>query len=136
MEAFLILEDEDTDEVIAITQKDIREVQNAKAAIAAGVKVLIEEKGLKISDVKKVYLAGGFGSYVDVKNATKIGLIPACLEEVVTSIGNAAGAGAALCAISGELFKKTIELSDSVEYVELSSNASFSNHFMEEMIFE
>ena len=136
MEAFIIQENFDTGEVIAITQKDIREVQNAKAAIAAGIKVLIEEKGLKESDVKKVYLAGGFGNYVDVKNATKIGLIPGSLEDVVVSIGNAAGAGAVLCAISGELFSKSIELSDGIDYIELSSKASFTNHFMEEMIFE
>jgi len=135
-EAFLIFGNKESDELIAVTQKDIREVQNAKAAIAAGMKVLISEKGLKTDDIKTVYLAGGFGSFVNVRSAATIGLIPRTLEDEVVSVGNAAGAGAVLCAISCELYKKSIELADSVEYVELSSNPKFTGHFMEEMIFE
>jgi uncharacterized 2Fe-2S/4Fe-4S cluster protein (DUF4445 family) len=136
MEAFVIYSDEESGELIAVTQKDIREVQNAKAAIAAGIKVLMGTRGIKTGDIKKVYLAGGFGSYVDIKSAALIGLIPKQLENAVVSVGNAAGAGAVLCAIACDLLKMSIELSESVEYIELSSDPDFTGYYMEEMIFE
>lgn len=136
MEAFIIYEDDETNEKIVMTQKDIREVQNAKAAIAAGMKVLIKKAGIRERDIKKMYLAGGFGSFVNIKNAARIGLIPKSLESAVVSIGNAAGAGAVLCSVSDELYKKASEIAGCIDYIELSSNPEFTGHFMEEMIFE
>lgn len=136
MEAFVIHEGDGSDDVIAVTQKDVREIQNAKAAIAAGIKVLLDKKGLDYADIDTLYLAGGFGSFVNVKNAAVIGLIPKELEDKVISVGNAAGAGAILAAISYELYNMSMELSQGIEYIELSSSPVFTGYYMEEMLFE
>lgn len=137
MKSFLILksEDCDADNDIAITQKDIREVQNAKAAIAAGIGILAARAGIKPDDVDKVILAGSFGSYMNVDNAHKIGLIPAELKGKVTSIGNAAGSGAVQGLLSKKLFNKASEIKDKIKYIELSVSEEFMEHYIECMSF-
>lgn len=122
--------------LIAITQKDIREMQNAKAAIAAGIQVLIQRAGIHVKDIGKVYLAGGFGSYINITSAFGIGLIPRELEGRVESIGNAAGMGAVYGLLSGKLFNKTKEIQDKIEYVELSASPEFMDAYVECMMFE
>ncbi len=81
---------------VSLTQRDVREVQLAKGAIAAGVDILMREMGVTEKDIRRLYLAGGFGNYIDKKSACAIGLLPPGLLDRVTPIGNAAGAGARL----------------------------------------
>lgn len=135
--AFIIAYEHETalGEKIMITQKDIREVQNAKAAIAAGIEVLAKKAGLKISDINNVYLAGGFGSYIDIDSAVSIGLLPQQLKGRIRSIGNAAGAGA--CAVLTDYTKlsEAIKLSKAIKYIELSSSSEFVNLYVENMMF-
>ena len=76
------------------TQKDIREVQLAKAAVRAGIDILLREAGMETADVARLYLAGGFGSAMRPESAARIGLIPEELSDRVTVLGNAAGSGA------------------------------------------
>lgn len=121
---------------IAITQKDIRELQNAKAAIAAGIKTLVKFADIKMDRIKKVYLAGGFGSYIDINSAVKIGLITKELQNKVESIGNAAGAGAVECLLCSDMLKKTEEIRKSMKYIELSAMPEFVNEYVECMMFE
>jgi len=121
---------------IAITQKDVRELQNAKAAIAAGINVLIKYAGIKVEDIDIVYLAGGFGNYISIESAVKIGLIPGKLQEKVESIGNAAGAGAIEGLLSTDMLKKSEEIKGRMKYIELSAMPEFVDEYIDCMIFE
>ncbi|AUS97900.1 ferredoxin [Clostridium thermosuccinogenes] len=138
MKAFLIAKAEECASPIdiAITQKDVRELQNAKAAIAAGIKVLVKEAGIKMEDVDRVYLAGGFGSYINIASALKIGLLPAELEGRVESIGNAAGAGAIEGIVSSVMLAKADEIRSRIKYIELSAKPEFVDEYVECMMFE
>jgi len=138
MKSFLIARAEEcaSENDIAITQKDIRELQNAKASIAAGIKVLVMQAGIGMDDVEKVYLAGGFGSYINIASALKIGLLPAELEGKVESIGNAAGAGAVEGLISAGMLAKAEEIKNRIKYVELSAKPEFVDKYVDCMMFE
>lgn len=138
MNSFLLVGSEESavDNDIAITQKDVRELQNAKAAIAAGVKILARHAGIDVGDIDDVYLAGGFGSYINVDSALKIGLIPAELRGKIQSIGNAAGTGAVEGLSSRKMLKKANEIKGRIEYIELSAYRGFSDEYIECMMFE
>lgn len=119
---------------IFITQKDIRELQTAKAAMAAGVLSLLREAGLQAHDIRRVYLAGGFGNYMDRRSAAEIGLLPRGFREI-TSIGNAAGMGAVM-ALFDEGSENAMKHICSVgKHVELGSNPYFMEKYVESMYF-
>jgi len=121
---------------IVLCQKDLREVQLAKGAIAAGIEVLLAERGVAVEDVKHLYLAGGFGNFIDHDSACAIGLLPMGLRNVIHSIGNAAGAGAKMALMDEGLLYKAQEVAHKMRYIELSSRADFQNYFVEKMLFE
>ena len=124
------------DKDIYITQKDIRELQNAKAAIAAGIQVLIEQAGISLDDIENVYLAGGFGSYINKDSAIKIGLIPSQLKNKIKSVGNAAGQGAKYALLSEPYLQQSVDISRRIEYIELSASKSFNDYYIDCMMFE
>lgn len=121
---------------IAITQKDIRELQNAKAAIAAGVKTLVKRAGIRLEDIEHVYLAGGFGSRLNIGSALKIGLLPYELKDRIESIGNAAGSGAVEGLLSAGMLKAAVRIKEKIRYIELSASADFTDEYIECMMFE
>lgn len=123
-------------DTVKITQADIRKLQLAKASIAAGIRILLSEKGLQLSAVEQVILAGGFGSFLNKKSAAAIGLIPSELLDVTVSVGNAAGEGAISAALSGEAREELARLRKEMRYVELSTHKKFSDEYMEQMYFE
>jgi len=137
MKSFLIVPaEESVAEVdIAITQKDIRELQNAKAAIAAGIKILAKRAGIGLQDIDKVYLAGGFGNYINIDSALKIGLIPSELKGKIESIGNAAGAGAVEGLVSEKMLAETENIKKKIKYIELSASPDFVDEYVENMLF-
>ncbi len=92
--AFSIVSNDDMQ--IYLSHKDVREVQLAKAAIAAGIRTLLTESNLAIENLSSVIIAGGFGNYIDIANAQRIGLLPAVDRSIISSAGNAAGNGAIL----------------------------------------
>jgi uncharacterized 2Fe-2S/4Fe-4S cluster protein (DUF4445 family) len=120
---------------IVITPRDIRETQLAKAAVAAGIRVLIEQSGKAIGDIRHVYLAGGFGNTLNVESAVRIGLIPGELGKKVVQVGNSAGAGALLALKSTDFAARVQEIADKCRYIELSSRPDFNDYFMDEMHF-
>ena len=120
---------------IYVTQQDIRQIQLAKAAISAGVKVLIKHMQIELDKIKRVYLAGGFGNYINIESAAIIGLIPAELKNRVKLIGNGAGTGAIMCLLSEEMIKKACLIKERIKYLELSSLSAFSEEFMDSMYF-
>lgn len=121
---------------IAITQKDIREIQNAKAAIAAGIHVLVKQAGISFDDIENVYLAGGFGSYIDIENALGIGLIPMKLKGKIVTVGNAAGQGAIEALINSGCMALAKEIGKKMKYIELSSSKDFNDLYIDCMMFE
>ncbi|MCQ2770752.1 MAG: ATP-binding protein, partial [Clostridia bacterium] len=123
-----------TDKVF-ITQKDIRELQLAKAAICAGILTLIHKSNLKLNNISKVVLAGGFGSRINPDNAKTIGLIPKDLDCEIEFYGNTAGQGAIELLLSKQKRDRINSLVNISKYTELSNDAYFSNCYIEQMEF-
>jgi len=126
----------DTDEKkVVLTQKDIREVQLAKAAIRAGIKILQNKNGLKDTDIIQILLAGAFGNYIRPQSALKIGLLPEVGLERIRFVGNAAAAGAQTLLLSSRYREKALRLARKIEYVEIAHSKDFQNTFVESMSF-
>ncbi len=135
--AFLIADAEasGTGERLVFTQKDVREVQLAKGAMAAGIQMMCRKLGIDTDDITCVMIAGAFGSYMSPASACGIGLIPPELEEEVMAIGNAAGQGARLCMLSIDEYERAARLAASIEYLELAADPAFQDVFVDELEF-
>jgi len=120
---------------ILFTQKDIREVQLAKAAIAAGIETLLQESSADADAIEQLYLAGGFGNYIHTASAVRIGLIPAELADRTISAGNTAGKGTVQMMIDADGEAAMNRLIEKTRYIELSSHAAFQNLYVEHMVF-
>lgn len=130
-------EDETADGVgdIVITQSDVREVQLAKAAFYAGAKILMDRRGVREEDVKRAYIAGAFGNYIDKANAKTIGLYPDFPLERVKSVGNAAGSGAQQALLSREKRRDAMRIAKEANYIELTIDPDFQTEFIAAMHF-
>ncbi|MCR3921860.1 MAG: ASKHA domain-containing protein [Firmicutes bacterium] len=131
----LVSDDESPGRQIFVTQKDIREVQLAKGAMAAGIQILMKNYGLTTDDIKQVQLAGAFGNYLNPHSACVIGLIPAELEDRITMVGNAAGAGSKLALLSSSEYQRAAGSARNVQFVELGSDKNFTSTFADSMLF-
>ncbi|MCG6892275.1 MAG: ASKHA domain-containing protein [Desulfobacteraceae bacterium] len=120
---------------ILLTQKDVRELQLAKAAVAAGVQLLLQEMGAGIEDVDRILLAGALGNYVNPYSAMRIGLIPMFDPSRIESVGNAASSGAQMALVNRRHWHEAAEIVDHVEHVELSVHPDFYDRFVREMDF-
>ena len=120
---------------ILLTQRDIREVQLAKGAMAAGVAVLLDEYGARAADIEEVLLAGAFGNFIRPERALAIGLIPPVPIEKVRFVGNAAGSGARMLLVNRDLRRVADDVARGVEHVELSRRPDFQARFAEAMFF-
>lgn len=123
------------DQGVYLTQKDIREVQLAKAAIAAGIRILMKKLSVTEADIACLYIAGAFGNYMDPASAAAIGLIPRALTEHIRAIGNAAGEGAKIALLNTEEWKLADTLARNVEFVELAALPEFQDCFVDELEF-
>ncbi len=126
--AFMIAEGEPR---IAILQGDIRAIQLAKAALYAGVKLLMERYG--VAKVERITLAGAFGSHIDPAYAMALGLIPDCPLDKVSSAGNAAGTGARIALLNAASRREISEVVRRIEKVETAIEPGFQAHFVEAM---
>ncbi|MCD7717631.1 MAG: ASKHA domain-containing protein [Lachnospiraceae bacterium] len=129
-------EDSGNGKGVYLTRKDVGEVQLAKAAIAAGIQLLMEELGVTEEDISEVCIAGAFGSYMNPISAGEIGMFPRSLTDRVSAIGNAAGEGAKLALISLEELKMADELADGTDFIELAALPEFQDCFIEQLGFE
>jgi len=120
---------------ILLTQRDIREVQLAKGAMAAGVATLLDEFGATIDDVSEVLLAGAFGNFIRPDRALAIGLLPAAPVGKVRFVGNAAGGGARMLLANRNLRRVADDVARGVEHIELSQRPDFQMRFAEAMMF-
>ncbi len=120
---------------IAVTQGDIREVQLAKAAIAAGIEVLLDRAGLQAADLDEVVLTGGFGHHLSAASALRIGLLPEVEAGRIRSTPNAAGAGAVRALLQREVLPRMRRVAERTEYIELSGRPEFQDRYVDNMIF-
>lgn len=120
---------------IVLTQKDIRELQMAKASICAGVQTLMEVYGVTEKYVNQVYIAGGFGYGLDYKKAARIGLLPKALEAKVQPVGNTALAGAALLAARPEILEKSEALVSRAKEISLADSKVFQKYYIQNLNF-
>ena len=120
---------------IYLTQGDIREVQMAKGAIAAGIDLMASHLGIQIEDIRQVLLAGAFGSYIRPESACRIGLLPPVLLEKVRAVGNAAGSGSRRLACNRAELDRAQRIVDQAEFLELAAIPGFQRCFAKNMEF-
>jgi uncharacterized 2Fe-2S/4Fe-4S cluster protein (DUF4445 family) len=120
---------------VYLSQRDVRELQFAKASIATGWTILLKELGITVEDIGQVLLAGSFGSYLSPASAVRIGLVPKMALPRIISAGNVAGEGAKMAALSLRERAAADAILDEVEYVELSGRADFNDLFMDQLGF-
>jgi uncharacterized 2Fe-2S/4Fe-4S cluster protein (DUF4445 family) len=127
--------DRDPATSVYLSQRDIRELQFGKAAIATGWRILLEEAGLETADIKQVLLAGSFGSYLSAKAAIRIGLVPDVGPRRIIAAGNVAGEGAKMALLSVRDRAAALALLEEVKYVELSDRQDFNDRFIAQLGF-
>ena len=123
-----------TDKVF-ITQRDVRQLQLAKAAVAAGIRLLLREGKLDCKELETVYLAGGFGNRLRVESAIRIGMLPSELSGRIIPAGNASLAGAEQVLLMPKARDALQDIQKNCRYIELSADAEFNEAFVEEMTF-
>jgi len=133
--AFVLALDEKGIPAVYLTQKDIREVQLAKAAIRAGIRLLQKRLSIADTDIKHVYLAGAFGNYIRPQSALALGLLPNVPVERIQSVGNAACSGAQLALISSHYRTLAADLARKIEYIEIANEPDFQAVFADSMSF-
>ena len=122
-------------DTVYISQEDVRSVQLGKAAIAAGIEVLLSVSGIKPQQISGLLLAGGFGSFIRPSSAARIGMFPASLLPVTETVGNSALRGAELSLLSKDAKQRLSRLRDSMDYVELSGRTDFGSAYVDAMFF-
>ncbi|MGL4731201.1 MAG: ASKHA domain-containing protein [Clostridium sp.] len=122
-------------EDIYISQKDIRQVQLAKGAIAAGISMLLNEMNISIDKVNKAYIAGAFGYHVKGESIKQIGLIPKGFNGEINFLGNTSLEGARLAIINKNILSDMVFLKENINILELSTKEEFQNQFVKELVF-
>jgi uncharacterized 2Fe-2S/4Fe-4S cluster protein (DUF4445 family) len=125
---FVLFKDEDRE--VVLTEVDIENILRAKAAMYAGVSLLLKEVGFELDAVERVYIAGGFGNYLDVDKAIILGMLPDLPRDKFSFLGNASITGAYLCLLSKELRQEAGIIASKMTYIELSISRSFMDEYM------
>jgi uncharacterized 2Fe-2S/4Fe-4S cluster protein (DUF4445 family) len=120
---------------IVLTQDDVRQVQLAKGAIASGITMLQRISGVPWTDITELMLAGGFGNYISIPSALRIGLIPPLPVERIRYVGNAASLGAQICLLSELEREHAAILAGRIEHVSLAAHPDFEQVFVDAMNF-
>lgn len=133
---FIIAKREETSlgKEIKISQNDIRQIQMAKAAFYSGTRLILKHLDTKL-EIKRVFLAGAFGNYINKYNAKFIGMIPDISDENIFQIGNAAGTGAQLVLLNKELREKVKKLIKKIQYIEIATKKEFQKEYTDAMYF-
>jgi uncharacterized 2Fe-2S/4Fe-4S cluster protein (DUF4445 family) len=125
----------DLEQAVFLSQRDVRELQFAKAAIATGWRILLEELEVEASEIQQVLLAGSFGSYLSPASAIRIGLVPLLVRARIVAAGNVAGEGAKMALLSIQERHAATAMLETVQYVELSDREDFNDRFVDELAF-
>ena len=128
-------EEGEIENCVYLSQRDVRELQFAKASIATGWGLLVEELGIDVKEIQQVLLAGSFGSYLSPASAIRIGLVPRLALPRIVSAGNVAGEGAKMALLSMQERHAATAMFTEVEYVELSDREDFNDRFVDQLGF-
>ena len=120
---------------ILLTQADVRQIQLAKGAIKSGIAMLQRLRGTPDSAIEEVMLAGGFGNYLNIRSAIRIGLIPNLPPERVSYVGNAAALGAQMALVSEAERRRADELARQIQHVSLATHPEFQDVFLQAVTF-
>jgi uncharacterized 2Fe-2S/4Fe-4S cluster protein (DUF4445 family) len=120
---------------IVISEADIENIKRSKAAIYSAASVLVKHLGIDFSKIKKIFIAGGFGTYIDVNNAITIGLLPDLNRERFIFVGNSSLAGARAILLSYDAMKKADEIAQKATYFELSVEPNYMDEYMAALFF-
>lgn len=120
---------------LTLTQKDVRETQLAKSAIAVGIEKLLEKMAITPKELNQVYLAGAFGNYIDQKNARELGLLPQVGDEVVRAVHNTAGLGVCRSLFDPDFEARTAHISQIYRSINLAEEADFQQRFLTHLQF-
>lgn len=131
---FVLAYNQDGEDIV-ILQKDIREVQLAKAAIYAGIRIMMKQIGITDNDLDAIHIAGAFGSYVDIDSAFAIGLIPRIDKHKMISEGNSAGIGACMALLSKGKQQEAEKTAEIITHVELAACPEFQEEYLSAMSF-
>src|SRR6202042_2185888 len=126
---------DDPAESVFLSQRDVRELQFAKASIATGWDILLRELGVDASEISQVLLAGSFGAYLTPLSAARVALVPRMALPRIVSAGNAAGEGAKIAALSLRERAEAESILREVQYVELSGRTAFNDLFIDQLAF-
>ena len=124
------------DRTLYITQTDVRNLQLAKAAVCAGIYTMADAAGIGMDSVESLEIAGGFGTFLDLASAARIGLFPKELLPLAKSVGNTSGEGATALLLSSAAREVEQEVADVCDYLELSTSSEFNDYYIEMMEFE
>ncbi len=121
---------EDAERSVVLTDVDIENILRAKAAVYAGVSLLLKEVGFGLEAIEKVYIAGGFGNYLNVDKAIILGMLPDLPRDKFSFLGNTSVTGAYLCLLSEDLRKEAEEIASKMTYMELSVSRGFMDEYL------
>ena len=124
-----------TDKDIVITEADIENLKRSKGAMYAATAILLKKIGVAFDDVKKIYIAGGFGTYIDVEKAIRIGLLPDMPRDKFTFVGNSSLIGARAILLSYETMKKAEDVARKMTYIELSVEPAYMDEYVASLFF-
>jgi uncharacterized 2Fe-2S/4Fe-4S cluster protein (DUF4445 family) len=128
-------EESDSTTDIVITEADIENLKRAKAAIYSAASSLVRHMGLGFNDIKKLFIAGGFGTSININNAVRIGLLPDVDREKIIFVGNSSLAGARQMLLSYDAMKKVEEIARKTTYFELSVDSGYMDEYMAALFF-
>jgi len=128
-------DESDSTSDIVITEADIENIKRAKAAIYAATAILVKHMGLEFSRINKIFVAGGFGTYIDVANAINIGLLPDLDKSRFIFVGNSSLAGARSVLLSYEAMKRAFGIVKKMTCFELSVESEYMNEYMAALFF-
>jgi uncharacterized 2Fe-2S/4Fe-4S cluster protein (DUF4445 family) len=120
---------------IVLTKDDVRQMQLACAAIKSGIRLMLKANGLSVENLDGVFIAGAFGSYLNIRNSMALGLLPRMDEKRVTFIGNASLAGARLLLVAKEERDEIESLVQRIHYMSLASDREFQDYFIRALEF-
>jgi uncharacterized 2Fe-2S/4Fe-4S cluster protein (DUF4445 family) len=127
--------DENDGREVSFSRSDVTEIQLVKAAIRAGIRIMLNHVNIREADIDEVIIAGAFGTYLDVQSGIDIGMFPSVDRHRFRQVGNAAGAGARMALLSVEQRRRAARIARQIEYVELSSEKGFQSEFTRALFF-
>ena len=115
--------------------RDIENLKRSKGAIYSAISILLKKLGLNLRDLKKIFVAGGFGTSLDVENAIKIGLLPDLARKIFAFVGNTSIVGSHQILLSFEAMKKAEEIARKITYIELSVEPQYMDEYVSSLFF-